>query len=103
MYLGKLVELSPARDLFDSTRHPYTRALLSAIPIPDPDLELEREQIVLSGDPPSPIEPPPGCCFHPRCPYAEAICALEEPPLTPKFSDPADHMAACHFPVGDAS
>ena len=103
MYLGKLVELSPAHDLFDSTRHPYTRALLSAIPIPDPDLDLEREQIVLSGDPPSPIEPPPGCCFHPRCPYAETICAIEEPPLTPKFSDPEDHLAACHFPVSDAS
>jgi oligopeptide/dipeptide ABC transporter ATP-binding protein len=103
MYLGKIVEVAPSRDLFHHARHPYTRALLSAIPVPDPDYDSEREQIVLSGDPPSPIDPPRGCRFHPRCPRAEEICAVDEPALTPKFSDPDNHRAACHFPVGDPS
>jgi oligopeptide/dipeptide ABC transporter ATP-binding protein len=101
MYLGKVVEVAPAKDLFEHARHPYTRALLSAIPIADPDLDAAREQIVLSGDPPSPIEPPPGCHFHPRCPRAEARCAKEEPALTPRLADTTNHLAACHFPVRD--
>jgi oligopeptide/dipeptide ABC transporter ATP-binding protein len=101
MYLGKVVEIASSQDLFEHARHPYTRALLSAIPIADPDLDAAREQIVLSGDPPSPIEPPPGCHFHPRCPRAESICAVEEPLLTTRLSDTADHPAACHFPVKD--
>jgi oligopeptide/dipeptide ABC transporter ATP-binding protein len=103
MYLGRIVEVAPCRDLFQHARHPYTRALLSAIPVPDPDFDSDREQIVLSGDPPSPIDPPGGCRFHPRCPRAEEICGVDEPTLTPKFSDTADHSASCHFPVGDPS
>jgi oligopeptide/dipeptide ABC transporter ATP-binding protein len=101
MYLGKIVEIARTADLFSHARHPYTRALLSAIPIPDPDYESSREQIVLSGDPPSPIEPPSGCRFHPRCPRAEQVCSVEEPPLVKRLADAADHLAACHFPVGD--
>jgi oligopeptide/dipeptide ABC transporter ATP-binding protein len=101
MYLGKVVEIARAKDLFKHARHPYTRALLSAIPVADPDLDAAREQIVLSGDPPSPIEPPAGCHFHPRCPRAEARCAVEEPSLTPRLADTAIHLAACHFPVRD--
>lgn len=103
MYLGKLVELAPASDLFERARHPYTRALLSAIPVPDPDFDSEREQIILSGDPPSPVEPPSGCHFHPRCPRAEARCATDEPTLAPRLTDMPDHRAACHFPVGESS
>ena len=103
MYLGKLVEIAPASDLFERSRHPYTRALLSAIPVPDPDFDSEREQIILSGDPPSPVEPPSGCHFHPRCPRAEARCATEEPTLIPRLTDAPDHRAACHFPAGESS
>jgi oligopeptide/dipeptide ABC transporter ATP-binding protein len=101
MYLGKVAEIASAEALFDHARHPYTRALLSAIPIADPDLDAAREQIVLSGDPPSPIEPPPACRFHPRCPRAETMCAVEEPALIARLSDREDHPAACHFPVKD--
>jgi len=103
MYLGKLVEIAPASDLFGRARHPYTRALLSAIPVPDPDFDSEREQIILSGDPPSPVEPPSGCHFHPRCPRAEARCATEEPTLIPRLTDAPEHRAACHFPAGESS
>jgi len=101
MYLGKVIEIAPGANLFEHARHPYTRALLSAIPIPDPDLDSAREQIVLSGDPPSPIEPPSGCRFHPRCPRAERICGVDEPPLIERLLDSRDHLAACHFPVAD--
>ena len=103
MYLGKIVEVALSRDLFRHARHPYTQALLSAIPVPDPDFDSEREQIILAGDPPSPIDPPGGCRFHPRCPRAEDVCAIDEPALMPKLSDRGDHVAACHFPVGDPS
>ena len=81
MYLGKIVELSPAEELYARPVHPYTEALLSAVPIPDP--LLQRERIVLEGDVPSPVNPPTGCHFHPRCRYATEICAVEEPPLIP--------------------
>jgi oligopeptide transport system ATP-binding protein len=81
MYLGKIVELGPAEDVIDRPRHPYTRALVSAIPIPDPALERGRRRIVLAGEPPSPIRPPAGCAFHPRCPYAVDRCREAVPPL----------------------
>jgi oligopeptide transport system ATP-binding protein len=83
MYLGKIVELGPAEDVIDRPRHPYTRALVSAIPVPDPRVERARQRIVLPGDPPSPINPPPGCAFHPRCPYALGRCREAVPPLVP--------------------
>ena len=92
MYLGKIVETGDARTLYERPRHPYTEALLSAIPIADPDHRKER--IVLSGDVPSPSEPPSGCSFHPRCRYAQPICSQQEPELTPVRSGRA---AACHF------
>jgi oligopeptide transport system ATP-binding protein len=83
MYLGKIVELGPASDVIDSPVHPYARALVSAIPRLDPDAGGARPRIVLAGDPPSPIDPPPGCAFHTRCPFAEARCKAAPPPLTP--------------------
>jgi oligopeptide/dipeptide ABC transporter ATP-binding protein len=79
MYLGKLTEVSPADDLFTVPRHPYTGALLSAVPLPDPDQSDQRHQIVLVGDVPSPIMPPSGCRFHPRCPKAAPVCVREDP------------------------
>jgi len=81
MYLGKIVELGGAAAVIERPVHPYTRALVSAIPQPDPDAERTRQRIVLAGDPPSPIHPPPGCPFHPRCAYAEARCAAQVPRL----------------------
>ncbi len=96
MYLGKLVELSPAEELYKRPIMPYTEALLSAVPIPDPDLSDKRERIVLQGDVPSPINPPSGCRFHPRCRYATEICHEVEPPLTDYGNG---HLAACHHPL----
>jgi oligopeptide transport system ATP-binding protein len=96
MYLGKIVEVSPAEELYRRPIHPYTEALLSAVPIPDPELSSQRERIVLEGDVPSPITPPSGCRFHPRCRYATEICATDDPPLI----DHGDgHVAACHHPL----
>jgi peptide/nickel transport system ATP-binding protein len=96
MYLGKLVELSPAEELYQRPIMPYTEALLSAVPIPDPDLSAQRERIVLQGDVPSPIEPPSGCRFHPRCRYMTEICRDVEPPLVDYGRG---HLAACHHPL----
>jgi len=81
MYLGKIVELGPAVDVIERPLHPYTRALVSAIPVPNPDVERTRQRIVLPGDPPSPINPPAGCAFHPRCPHAIEACKAAIPPL----------------------
>jgi oligopeptide/dipeptide ABC transporter ATP-binding protein len=94
MYLGKLVEIAPAEQLYEAPVHPYTEALLSAVPVPDPDAD-RRGRIVLAGEPPSPANPPSGCRFHTRCRYATEICTTVQPPL-------ADHgrgrWAACHHP-----
>jgi oligopeptide transport system ATP-binding protein len=97
MYLGKIVEVSPGEELYKRPIHPYTEALLSAVPIPDPDLATERQQIVLEGDVPSPITPPSGCRFHPRCRYATEICTQQEPPLVEHGT--GGHLAACHHPL----
>ncbi|HEY0389126.1 MAG TPA: dipeptide ABC transporter ATP-binding protein [Gaiellales bacterium] len=99
MYLGKLVELSPAEELYARPVHPYTEALLSAVPVPDPRAAAARERIVLTGDVPSPVSPPSGCRFHPRCRYATEICARVEPPLTLHGDG---HLAACHHPLSVA-
>ena len=95
MYLGKLMELSPAEELYNKPIHPYTTALLSAIPIPDPKENRARTRNVVSGEPPNPIRPPSGCRFHTRCPRASDICRTSEPPLT-EYAD--GHLAACHHP-----
>jgi oligopeptide/dipeptide ABC transporter ATP-binding protein len=99
MYLGKITEIAPADELFTRPRHPYTGALLSAVPVPDPDLSDQREQIILVGDVPSPIMPPSGCRFHPRCPKAVPVCVAEDPPLEPHLGDGPEHPAACHRPM----
>jgi len=96
MYLGKLVELSPAEELYQRPIMPYTEALLSAVPVPDPDIAAARERIVLEGDVPSPIDPPTGCRFHPRCRYATGVCSEIEPPLVDYGGG---HLAACHHPL----
>ena len=92
MYLGKIVELTDKRSLFTNPQHPYTEALLSAVPVPDP--KIQRKRVILLGDVPSPIHPPPGCRFHTRCPYAEARCRSEEPAM--KEVRPG-HYVACHL------
>jgi oligopeptide/dipeptide ABC transporter ATP-binding protein len=96
MYLGKLMEVSPAEELYTKPIHPYTSALLAAIPIPDPEENRRRERIVVSGEPPNPINPPSGCVFHPRCPRATELCREVEPPLA---RYPNGHLAACHHPL----
>jgi oligopeptide/dipeptide ABC transporter ATP-binding protein len=121
MYLGRIGEAGPAEDLYDKPRHPYTVALLSAAPAADPDTAAARQRVILAGDVPSPIDPPAGCRFHPRCPKAQEICGKVEPPLVRDDAGPrpepdgepaADagqpasdvpggwaHVTACHFPV----
>jgi peptide/nickel transport system ATP-binding protein/oligopeptide transport system ATP-binding protein len=99
MYLGKIVELAPTHELFGQTRHPYTRALLSALPVADPDTADSREQIILGGDIPAATNPPEGCRFHTRCPKARLDCAAEVPPLEPVLDDAAEHRTACFYPL----
>jgi len=94
MYLGRIVELADRAALYEEPLHPYTRALLSAVPIPDPDVEATRERTVLRGEVPSPLKPPTGCVFHPRCPIAVERCAANIPPL--REIRPG-HWAACHL------
>src|SRR5262245_9818024 len=101
MYLGKIVEQAPAEDMWGHPRHPYTDALLSAVPLPDPGHAGQRERIILAGDVPSPIYPPSGCRFHPRCPKARQTCVAGEPELITRLGDAAGHLAACHYPVAD--
>ncbi|MEQ7007774.1 ABC transporter ATP-binding protein [Actinopolymorpha sp. B17G11] len=99
MYLGRIVEIADAEGLHARPRHPYTAALLSAVPVPDPDLADRRERVILRGDVPSPINPPTGCRFHPRCPKARDLCVTEVPALIRRAGDPASHLTACHYPV----
>ena len=96
MYLGKIMEVAPGRQLYKRPRHPYTGSLLSAIPIPDPAIELQRERMILQGDVASPVNPPSGCRFRTRCPRAREHCAEEVPPLE-SYGD--EHKAACFYPL----
>lgn len=97
MYLGKIVELAERDALYESPQHPYTKSLLSAVPLHDPELEKMRERIVLSGDVPSPAAPPAGCRFHTRCFRRETLCSIEEPGLVARSTN---HEYACHLPLG---
>ena len=94
MYLGKIVELGPSAAIRDRPLHPYTKVLQSSVPVPDPDVEATRKPILLKGEIPSPVNPPPACRFHTRCPIAQKICSEVEPPLEMKESG---RFAACHF------
>ena len=94
MYVGKVMELASRERLYNDPLHPYTQALLSAVPIPDPVQEMRRQRIILSGDLPSPSDPPTGCRFHTRCPYSGQICVLTEPPLLEVHPG---HLVACHL------
>jgi oligopeptide/dipeptide ABC transporter ATP-binding protein len=97
MYLGKIVELGTDQEIYERPTHPYTRALLSAVPVPDPTTRGTRDQIKLEGDVPSPANPPSGCRFHTRCWMAESICAKEEPALIDRPDLAGAHPSACHF------
>jgi oligopeptide/dipeptide ABC transporter ATP-binding protein len=101
MYLGRIAESGPKDTVYDVPRHPYTNALLSAVPSADPEAAAARQRIILTGDVPSPINPPSGCRFHPRCPKAQELCSQQEPQLEVKAGDPPGHQTACHFPVAE--
>ena len=97
MYLGKIVEIGDEDQIYSRPTHPYTQALLSAVPMPDPTLRGVREQIVLTGDVPSPANPPSGCRFHTRCWKAQEICSVDDPPLIARSDGQSSHDSACHF------
>ena len=97
MYLGSIAELAPCDELYRNPKHPYTQALISAIPIPDPEVEAKRRRVILQGELPSPLEPPAGCLFHTRCPIARSLCSQEAPVLEDHGQG---HLVACHFPEG---
>ena len=94
LYLGNTVEVADRESLYQNPRHPYTRALISAVPLPDPELEKNKKRLVLRGDLPSPLSPPSGCVFRTRCPLAKDICAEQKPEMT-QIGD--SHQVACHF------
>lgn len=100
MYLGKVVETGPAKNFSDNCVHPYTQALMSAVPVPQVNYKKDKEEIILTGDVPSPIKPPSGCRFHPRCQYCTERCRTETPVLRPVNGNP-EHMAACHLLTND--
>lgn len=99
MYLGKLVEIGPAAEIYSRPAHPYTASLLEAVPVPDPQQERAKNPAVIAGELPSALNPPSGCRFRTRCPRAQELCAQEEPPPRP-FGE--GHLAACHFPLEPA-
>ena len=99
MYLGRVAETGSGEQVYGHSRHPYTAALLSAAPAADPDAAADRQRIILTGDVPSPINPPSGCRFHPRCPKAQDLCTSAEPALESKAGDSSAHQTACHFPI----
>ena len=96
MYLGKLVELGSGEDIYSRAAHPYTAGLTATIPVPEPSTERGKPGPAITGELPSPVSPPSGCRFRTRCPFAQEICAAEEPPLR---SFGPGHVAACHFPL----
>jgi peptide/nickel transport system ATP-binding protein len=100
MYLGKMVEMGSGEDIYQRAAHPYTAGLIATIPVPDPELSGDRSEAGITGELPSPINPPSGCRFRTRCPYAQELCAEEEPEL--RAFGPG-HVAACHFPLQDYS
>lgn len=97
MYLGKIVEITDHNTLYEDPKHPYTQALLSAVPIPDPVIEDQRQRIILAGDVPSPIDPPPGCNFSTRCPRVMDICKEVDPTWQDIGENGEEHWVACHL------
>ena len=97
MYLGKIVELTDDQTLYDDPKHPYTQALLSAVPIPDPSIELGRQRVILEGDVPSPTNPPTGCNFNTRCPRVMDVCREVDPEWQEIGEDGKEHWVACHL------